>query len=188
MPESLTLRPTTRPVSSRQDDEIVRFPTAERYDLAVMAQDLDSLDQRILELLVQDGRRSASEIGRLISLSPGAAKRRIDRLEKSGFILGYTALLDHDKLGGHLEAFCELRFAPETQVDEIEHAVAGVHELVESFTLAGDPDALVRLRVTDVQHLKTVIDRIRRGRRGGAKITGTKTLIVLATSKGPAGS
>jgi len=149
---------------------------------------LDALDQRILELLVQDGRRSASEIGRLISLSPAAAKRRIDRLAETGYIHGYTAVLDHGKLGGHLEAFCELRFAPGTQVDDIDLAVAGLPELVESFTLAGDPDALVRLRVTDVDHLKTVINRIRRGRRGGAKITGTKTLIVLASSKGTAGS
>lgn len=148
----------------------------------------DALDQRILELLVQDARRSASEIGRLVSLSPAAAKRRIDRLEETGYIRGYTALLDHGRLGGHLEAFCELRFAPGTQVDDIDSAVAGLPELVESFTLAGDPDALVRLRVTDVDHLKTVIDRVRRGRRGGAKIIGTKTLIVLGTSKGPAGS
>ena len=86
-----------------------------------------------------------------------------------------------------LEAFAELRFAPGTQVDDIDRAVADLPELVESFTLAGDPDALVRLRVSDVDHLKRVIDRIRR-RRGSAKITGTKTLIVLGTSTGPAGA
>jgi DNA-binding Lrp family transcriptional regulator len=120
--------------------------------------------------------------------SDAASKRRIDRLQAAGFIRGYTAVLDHGKLGGHLEAFCELRFAPGTQVDDIDKAVIGVSEVVESFTLAGDPDALVRLRVTDVDHLKQVIDRVRRGRRGGAKIIGTKTLIVLGTNKGPAGS
>lgn len=152
-----------------------------------MPNSLDAVDQRVLELLVEDGRRSASEIGRLVSLSPAAAKRRIGRLEAFGYIRGYTALLDHRKLGGQLEAFCELRFAPGTQVDDIDLAVAGLPEMVESFTLAGDPDALVRLRVADVQHLKSVIDRVRRGRRGGAKIIGTKTLIVLATSTGPAG-
>jgi hypothetical protein len=40
----------------------------------------------------------------------------------------------------------------------------------------------VRLRVDDVDHLKRVIDLIRRGKRGGAKVLGTKTLIVLASS------
>jgi len=149
---------------------------------------LDSLDRRILGLLVEDGRRSASDIGRRVQLSPAATKRRIDRLQADGFIRGYMAVLDHGKVGAHLEAFCELRFAPGTQVDDIDLAVVGIPEVVESFTLAGDPDALVRLRVTDVEHLKQVIDRVRRGRRGGAKIIGTKTLIVLGTSKGPAGS
>jgi Lrp/AsnC family leucine-responsive transcriptional regulator len=149
--------------------------------------ELDGIDQRIISLLVEDGRRSASEIGRLVNLSPAAAKRRIDRLESTGVIRGYTAILDHAMLGGGLEAFTELRFAPGTQVDDIDRAVDGLPEVVEAFTLAGDPDALVHLRVASVDHLKAVIDRIRRGRRGGAKIIGTKTLIVLGTSRRPTG-
>lgn len=149
---------------------------------------LDALDHRILDLLVQDARRSASEIGRLINLSPASAKRRIDRLEAAGYIRGYTAILDHAKLGRHLEAFVELRFAPGTQVGDIDHSLDDLPELVESFTVAGDPDALVRLRVNDVDHLKHVIDRIRRSRRGSATVIGTKTLIVLGTSKGRAGA
>jgi Lrp/AsnC family leucine-responsive transcriptional regulator len=165
----------------------LRPDVLERYDLAVPAPDIDSVDRRILELLVADARRSASEIGRLVNLSPAAAKRRIDRLEAAGVVKGYTAILDHAQLGGHLEAFTELRFAPGTQVDDIDHAVADLPEVVESFTLAGDPDALVRLRVRDVDHLKRVIDRVRRARRGGAKIVGTKTLIVLGATKGPSG-
>jgi Lrp/AsnC family leucine-responsive transcriptional regulator len=122
-----------------------------------------------------------------VNLSPAAAKRRIDRLEAAGVIRGYTALLDHAQLGGQLEAFVELRFAPGAQVDDIDAAVADLPELVESFTLAGDPDALVRVRVSDVDHLKRVIDRVRRGRRGGPKIIGTKTLIVLGRTGGQAG-
>jgi DNA-binding Lrp family transcriptional regulator len=149
---------------------------------------LDGTDRRILALLVEDGRRSASEVGRHVGLSPAAAKRRIDRLEQAGHIRGYTALLDHAQLDGALEAFTELRFAAGSQVADIDAAVADLPELVESFTLAGDPDALVRLRVDDVDHLKRVIDRIRRGRRGGPKVVGTKTLIVLGTRRGPAGA
>jgi Lrp/AsnC family leucine-responsive transcriptional regulator len=156
-----------------------------RYVLFVLLPNIDAVDDHIINLLVEDARRSASEIGRIVGLSPAAAKRRIDRLEQQGVIHGYTAILDHAKLGGHLEAFTELRFASGTQVDDIDHAVAGLPELVESFTLAGDPDAIVRLRVTDVEHLKRTIDRLRRGHRGGAKIIGTKTHIVLGSSTGP---
>jgi Lrp/AsnC family transcriptional regulator, leucine-responsive regulatory protein len=136
--------------------------------------DLDATDQRIVDLLVADARLSASEVGRRVGLSPAAASRRIDRLERVGVITGYHAALDHGKLGGTIEAFVELRFAGSTQVDDIE-GTADIPEVVEAYTTAGDPDALVRIRVHDLDHLKRVVDRIRRGGR----VTGTKTLIVL---------
>jgi Lrp/AsnC family leucine-responsive transcriptional regulator len=153
----------------------------------VPATTMDATDERIIEALVHDARRSASEVGRLVGLSPPAAKRRIDRLEAAGVIRGYTAMLDHGRVGDHIEAFIELRFAPATQVAEIDTAVVGLAEAVESFTLAGDPDALVRVRVRDLEHLKNVVDRIRRGRRGGPKVIGTRTVIVLGRTAGTAG-
>lgn len=140
----------------------------------------DGIDQQILELLVEDARRSASEIGRAVGLSPAASKRRIDRLEQLGLITGYTAVLDHEKLGSEIEAFVEVRFQGSTQVGNIDEAFRNLPELVESFTIAGDPDALVRLRVTDLDHLKGMIDRIRRTGR----VAGTKTLIVLGSHRG----
>lgn len=141
--------------------------------------DLDEVDRRILELLVEDGRRSASEVGRRVGLSPAAAKRRIDRLERLGVIGGYRAVLDYARLGSQIEAFVELRFAGTTQVDDIDRTVSGLVEVVEAFTTAGDPDALVRVRATDLDHLKRVVDRIRRT----GKVTGTKTLIVLGSTR-----
>lgn len=141
---------------------------------------LDPTDRQIIELLSADARRSASEIGRLVGLSPPAAKRRIDRLESLGVIRGYTVKLDRGQLGDTIEAFIELRFAPGTQVAEVDNAMIGLlPELIESFTLAGDPDALVHVRVHDLEHLKGVVDRIRKGRRGGAKVLTTRTVIVL---------
>ena len=141
---------------------------------------LDETDREIISLLLEDGRRSASDIGRRIDLSPAAATRRIDRLEQLGIILGYQAVVDHARLGNGIEAFAELRFEGATQVDDIDGAFVDLPELVEAFTIAGDPDALVRLRVADLDHLKRVIDRIRRG----AGVTGTKTLIVLGATPG----
>jgi len=138
---------------------------------------LDDVDDRIVELLLQDRRRSASEIGRLVGLSPAASKRRIDRLEDVGVIAGYRAVVDHTMLGSVIEAFVELRFAASTQVGDIERVVANLPELVESFTTAGDPGGLVRVRANDLDHLRRVIDRIRRSGR----VTGTKTLIVLGS-------
>ena len=151
-----------------------------RYAHAVARALLDTIDEQILQLLVADGRRSASEVGRHVRLSPAAAKRRIDRLEALGIITVYRAVLDHAKLGAEIEAFVELRYAGTTQVDDINRTVAGLSELVEAFTVAGDPDALVRLRVTNLDHLKREIAQIRRS----GKVTGTKTLIVLGATAG----
>jgi Lrp/AsnC family transcriptional regulator, leucine-responsive regulatory protein len=158
----------------------LRLHALRRYDRAVARAALDETDHAILGLLTEDARLPASEIGRRVSLSSAAASRRIARLEELGIIAGYRAVLDHGRLGTTIEAFVELRFDAGTQVDDIETAFAGLPELVEGFTVAGDPDALVRLRVGNLDHLKRVIDRIRRARG----VASTKTLIVLGTTPG----
>lgn len=148
-----------------------------------MANALDITDHKILDVLADDARRSASEVGRLVGLSPPAAKRRIDRLEAAGIIRGYTINLDQRKLGEQIEAFIELRFAPGTQVAEVDTAVTALPEVIASYTLAGDPDALAHVRVRDLEHLKGVVDLIRRGRRGGPKVITTRTVIVLSRTE-----
>ena len=139
---------------------------------------LDTTDRRILELLRENSRRTFGDIGTQVGLSAPAVKRRIDRLEESGVIRGYTTLVDHAKLGRSLEAFAELRFAGSTRVDDIEGIAADVPEIHALFTVASDPDALARIRVRDVEDLKRVIDRL----RSSGKITGTKTMMVLGSS------
>jgi Lrp/AsnC family leucine-responsive transcriptional regulator len=137
--------------------------------------DLDAVDHEILGLLSEDARRTLSDIGERVALSAPAVKRRIDRLERLGVITGYTAVLDHTKLGRPLQAFCELRFAGTTKVADIAGIAAGLAEVEAVFTTAGDPDALVLIRVRDVADLTRVIDLLRRSGR----VTGTKTLMVL---------
>jgi len=139
---------------------------------------LDEVDRAILELLTQNARRTLGDIGQRVGLSAPAVKRRIDRLEAAGVILGYTARLDHAKLGRPLEAFTELRFSGDARVDAIAGIAAGIPEVEAVFTIAGDPDALAWIRVSDVHELKRVIDRL----RGSGHVIGTKTLMVLGTS------
>src|ERR1700760_3377211 len=119
--------------------------------------DLDPIDLAIVDQLLEDGRRTLAEIGKAVGLSAPAVKRRLDRLEETGVIVGYSAHVDYAKLGRPNEAFTELRFAGRTKLADI----------------AG----LVPLRVRDVADLTRVIDLLRRT----GKVTGTKTLIVLAS-------
>lgn len=140
--------------------------------------ELDDIDRRILDLLRENARRTFGDIGVRVGMSAPAVKRRVDRLERSGVILGYTARVDHAKLGRPLQAFAELRFAGSTRVDAISGIADDIPEVEAIFTIAGDPDALAWVRVRDVSDLKRVIDRLRRS----GPVTGTKTLMVLGTS------
>jgi Lrp/AsnC family transcriptional regulator, leucine-responsive regulatory protein len=140
--------------------------------------ELDQTDLEIVELLREDARRTLADIGERVSLSAPAVKRRVDRLERDGVIVGYTALVDHALLGRPLQAFTELRFAGNLPVDQIAGIADGIPEVQTIFTTAGDPDALAWIRVRDVDDLKRVIDLLRRSGR----VTGTKTLMVLGTS------
>lgn len=140
--------------------------------------EVDETDLLILDLLCRDARRTLGDVGGRVGLSQSAVQRRIARLEESGVIHGYTALIDHAMLGRPLEAFVELRFTGSTRVDEISGIAETIPEVQNVFTIAGDPDALAWIRVRDVQDLKRVVDRL----RGSGRVTGTKTLMVLGTN------
>src|SRR5688572_30461685 len=79
--------------------------------LALMAyrQPLDEVDRKIIELLRQDARRTVKDIAARVHLSAAPVKRRIERLERAGYILGYTVQLA--EVGPMLEAFTEVRYA-----------------------------------------------------------------------------
>lgn len=138
---------------------------------------LDATDHDILSLLQRDARRTLADMASRVNLSTAAVKRRIDRLQEAGVILGYTVKLDHAKLGLGIAAFIELRFTGTTRIDEIIETTTRMPEAQAVFTIAGDPDALLWLRVRDVAHLQRTIDKIRHGHG----VTGTRTLIVLGS-------
>lgn len=139
--------------------------------------EVDETDRRLLALLQEDGRRTYSEMAGVVGLSVAAVKRRVDRLREIGVITGFTAQVDHAKLGWGVEAFTELRYAGRTGVSEIVATASTVPEVQAIYTIAGDPDALVHVRVRDIPHLQTVIDTLRRA----GTVTGTKTLMVLGS-------
>lgn len=137
--------------------------------------DIDRIDERLLAMLTEDGRRTFSDMAAEVGLSVGAVKRRIDRLRADGVITGFTVRIDQTKLGWGVEAFTELRFGGRARVADIIGTARGLAEVQAVYTIAGDPDALVHLRVRDMHHLQDVIDGLRRT----GQVTGTKTLMVL---------
>jgi Lrp/AsnC family transcriptional regulator, leucine-responsive regulatory protein len=144
---------------------------------------VDGTDHEIIDLLRGDARRTLADIASRVSLSAPAVKRRIDRLVALGVIVGYTIEVDHAKLGRPVEALIELSFAGKTPVDAEIATAERVAEVDAMFTIAGAPDALVHVRADDVDHLRKVIDQLRRSRG----VIGTRTCIVLSRWSRPSG-
>lgn len=136
---------------------------------------MDAIDRQILDLLAGNARRPVAEIADLVGLSAAPVKRRIDRLEHDGVITGYTTVVDYARTGVAIEAFIEIRVLGSIETSEVWADLQAMPEVVQMLTIAGDPDALVRVRVENVDHLARVVNQMRKT----GKLTGTKTLIVL---------
>jgi DNA-binding Lrp family transcriptional regulator len=138
---------------------------------------VDDVDLALLELLRADARRSIADLARAVNLSPAPVARRIARLERQGVIAGYTALVNESKLGRGVEAFAELRVRGDVDITAVLELAASLPEAQEAFTVAGDPDALVRLVVADAEGLRRAINTLRHS----DGVLSTRTLLVLGS-------
>ena len=138
---------------------------------------MDDLDQTIVALLRENARRSFQDIGRHIHLSAPAVKRRVDRLERDGVLLGYAAIVDPEAFGWHAEAFVDLFCQGDMSADAIKRAVEGEPGVVSAHTVAGEASALLHVMARDTKALELALERIRA--TGG--VTRTVTEVVLST-------
>ena len=142
-----------------------------------MTAPLDDLDRKIIDVLERDGRATLAQIGDEVGLSSSAVKRRLDRLESSGVIAGYAAVVNPAALGARLEAFVELYCAESVAPVDLVASVADMDEIVAALAVAGDADAIVRVRVEGIEALERAIEHLRRD----PHVTRTRTMIVLST-------
>ena len=138
---------------------------------------MDDVDQTIVALLRENARRSFQDIGRHVHLSAPAVKRRVDRLERDGVLLGYTAIVDPEAFGWHAEAFVDLFCEGDMSADAIKRAVEGEPGVVSAHTVAGEASALLHVMARDTKALELALERIRA--TGG--VTRTVTEVVLST-------
>jgi Lrp/AsnC family leucine-responsive transcriptional regulator len=137
---------------------------------------VDDIDRQIVDLLRTDARLPFSDLARRVGLSTAPVSRRVARLEAQGVIKGYVAVID-DGATGELDAFTEIRLTGSTDTRQIEEIARQVPEVQQYFTISGDPDALLRFRVRNVEHLQNVVNAI----RATGLVAGTKTLIVMSS-------
>jgi len=119
-------------------------------------QALDKLDRHILRSLQADGRATFDQIAEVVGLSPSAVLRRVKRLEDSGVIDRYVALVKPEAVGLGLTAYVNVRLekhaesAKRNPMDQFRASVQGWHEVVECAALTGEMDFQLRLVVADM--------------------------------------
>jgi DNA-binding Lrp family transcriptional regulator len=138
---------------------------------------MDDIDRRIVALMRENARRSFKDIGEAVHLTAPAVKRRVDRLEREGVILGYTAVIDPHAYGWHAEAFVDLYCEGNMAGEAIKRAVEGEAGVVSAHTVAGEASALLHVMAEDTQDLESALERI----RATDGISRTVTEVVLST-------
>ena len=123
---------------------------------------MDVVDRKILALLVEDGRRTYDDVGRRVSLSAPAVKRRVDRLRRDGALRAFTAVVDHAALGATTEALIELFFAPGTPLERVADTLQAHPEVIEAWSVTGGADAIARVRTLDNADLERLIMDLQR--------------------------
>ncbi len=138
---------------------------------------MDETDREIVALLRENARRSYQDIGRVVHLSAPAVKRRVDRLERDGVILGYTAVIDPPVFGWHAEAFVDLYCDGQMPGEAVKRGVEGEPGVVSAHTVAGEASARLHVMAADTKNLETVLERI----RATDGVSRTVTQVVLST-------
>lgn len=119
---------------------------------------LDAIDRRILKALQLNGRLTNDALATEVKLSASAVLRRVRRLEETGAIAAYVALVPPERVGLGLTAYINVRLEKQTEshkrnpMDLFKAAVQAWPEVVECSALTGDMDYLLRVLVQDMAH------------------------------------
>jgi Lrp/AsnC family leucine-responsive transcriptional regulator len=123
---------------------------------------IDKIDLKILRVLQKDGRISNLKLADEVHLSPTAVLERVKRLTREGYILGYTARLNPDKLGAGMLVFVEVvldRTTPDV-MNAFKAAVQVRPEILECHLVAGGFDYLIKTRVADMAAYRELIGSV----------------------------
>lgn len=124
--------------------------------------DLDKIDRKILRVLQQDGRIANLKLAEAVHLSPTAVLERVKRLTRDGYILGYEARLNPQKLSASMMVFVEVvldRTTPDV-MNAFKAAVQTRPEILECHLVAGGFDYLIKTRVADMQAYRELIGSV----------------------------
>ncbi|CCF21360.1 Proline dehydrogenase transcriptional activator [Pseudorhizobium banfieldiae] len=120
---------------------------------------LDAFDRKILEIVSEDGRIAVTELANRIGLSKTPCAARLKRLIEEGYILGFRAMLDPQKLGLEHVAFAEVTLSDtrEKALAEFNQAVRKIREVEECHMIAGRFDYLLKVRTPNIRRYREIL-------------------------------
>ena len=139
---------------------------------------LDHTDERILKNLMVDARLSARQLGIKLGISTVTILSRIKKLEKEKIIKGYTALIDHEKLGYDLTAIIEI-IAKKNKILDIEAELSKLENVCGVYDITGNTDTLIIAKFKSRSELSEFV----KGLSSIPNVENTITHIVLNTAK-----
>ncbi len=121
--------------------------------------DLDRYDRAILSALSEDGRMPVTELARRVGLTKTPVQARVRRLEESGVIAGYRAMLNPIRMGMAHVAYVEVRLSDtrEVALQAFNKAVRAVPEIEECHMMAASFDYLMKVRTSDIGDYRRVL-------------------------------
>jgi Lrp/AsnC family leucine-responsive transcriptional regulator len=141
---------------------------------------MDTVDTKIIAMLLQDGREAWARIGERVGLTGPAVAERVRRLEERGIIRGYAALVAPEPAGFPLTAFVSVTLETPHHRRAFLARIAGMHEVQECHHVTGDDDYLLKIRSRGPADLDRVLTE---QLKGGPGVLRTRTLVVLRSEK-----
>jgi Lrp/AsnC family leucine-responsive transcriptional regulator len=138
-------------------------------------EDLDEHDRQILRLLGDDGRMSYTDLAKATKLSTSAVHQRVRRLEQRGVIKGYSAIIDIEAIGLPLTAFISVSPIDPADPDDIADRLAPLSAVEGCYSVAGDQNYVLKVRVASPAALEALLSDI----RSTAHVT-SRTTVVLS--------
>lgn len=120
---------------------------------------IDETDLKIIKELVRNSRLSFREIAKRLGISVGTVATRIARLEKEGVIRGYTALINHEKLGYNITAIIKL-VIKEGRLLEVQKELAKERNVMAVYDVTGEVDSIIVARFSDRNEMSKFVKRI----------------------------
>jgi Lrp/AsnC family transcriptional regulator, leucine-responsive regulatory protein len=139
--------------------------------------DLDAIDVQILALLQEHCKQPLAKIGQRVGLSAPAVIERIKKLEESGVITSYTALLDARKLGCDITAFIGVLTSHPKSIVDVEQQIESRPEVLECHHVTGSYTLLIKVKTANTTTLEELISHL----RSIEGVSRTETMVVLST-------